>query len=310
MNRLTDDFPEYQNIPLINMSDNHNGNLPLFVRTYSAAARTSYLHRHGFIQMNYIAGGRGRHLVNDAAFEVNKGDIFVIPPFIPHMLEPISEGDFTVVELEFEPDFILGETHGMELGSLFDFAYIEPFLVSTGEVRPRLNLSGRTQAAVEELLEDIKLEYDTRPPDFLLSVKASLLKLLVLLGRAFKEEVESRGVQELYAEHRAAIKRALTYLDEHYTHDIKVEEVARVSTLSRSYFCYLFKALTGKTFVEVLSNLRVGHAETLLKQTDTRITDLSALCGFNNLSHFNRVFKQITGLSPRQYRMAYSKREE
>lgn len=306
MNRLLEDFPEYQHIPLINMTDNHNGDLPLFMRTYSAAARTTYLHRHGFIQMNYIAGGRGRHLINNTAFEVNKGDIFVIPPFIPHLLEPIADGDFSVVELEFEPDFILGQTGSMELGSLFDFAYIEPFLVSTGEVRPRLNLSGRKQTAIEELLADIRQEYDTRPPDFLLAVKASLLKLLVLLGRAFKEEVESRGGQELYAEHRAAIKRALAYLDDNYTHDIKVEEVARVSTLSRSYFCYLFKALTGNTFIEVLSKLRVEHAENLLKQTDTRITEVSALCGFNNLSHFNRVFKQTTGLSPRQYRLAYT----
>lgn len=302
------DFPEYKGIPMMTMDGNHNGNLPVYVRKYHADGMTAELHRHRFIQINYILSGRVRHVINHSAFEVVKGDVFVIPPYIPHRLERAGDSDFEVFELEFEPDFVWGSTNVMEnIGTFFDFAYIEPFLVCEGEVKPGLNISGKDQVLVEGLLEEIRAEYAGRTDGYLLAIKADLLKLLVYLGRRFKTDMKNSENSAVFESHRAAVDRAMTFISTHFTEDLTVEEVARTAMLSRSYFCYLFKMITGKTFIGYLNELRVNKAGEMLKDTDAPVTEICFDAGFHSISHFNRVFKNVTGISPRQYRLAGSR---
>ena len=74
--------------------------------------------------------------------------------------------------------------------------------------------------------------------------------------------------------------------------------------LSPSYFSYLFKSITSKTFTEYLNTLRIASTQQLLKTTDKLILDICYEVGFNNVNHFNRMFKQSVGMSPKQYRNA------
>lgn len=300
------DFPEYSNIPMITMEDNPNGDLPVFFRRYHSDNVTLYLHRHRFVQINYIMQGKVKHIVHNTEFEIGAGDVFVIPPFIPHRLEPVDGQDFEIAELEFEPEFVLGTANLKSFDSFFDFAYLEPFLVCEGEVKPRLHISGKNQLIVEELLEAIKKEYTGETENYLLAIKADLLKLLVYLGRWFKADMANSLEGEVLECHKEAIDRAMEYIDNHFAEDLKVEEVAKIALLSRSYFCYLFKALTGETFIEYLNLLRVAKAEYLLKATRRTVTDICFASGFHSISHFNRVFKGVHDLAPRQYRQCHS----
>lgn len=302
------DSPRYQGIPIATMDTNNNGNLPVFVRKYGVEGITPHLHRHQAMQINYIMSGRAVHIINNASFEVVKGDIFVIPPYIPHKLSFLPESEVQILELEFETDFVWGNSIGIEnMETFFDFAYIEPFLVSEGEVRPRVNISGSQQMVMEKILNDIYEEYVQEQKGYLLAIKADVLKLLVLLGRYFQLNAESSGNNAIFDRHRDAIMQALAYVDTNYTEDIRIEDVIRVAMMSRSYFCYLFKNITGKTLVEYLNDLRINRATELLKNSDEMIMQVCFDSGFNNISHFNRVFKSNMGISPRQYRAANSR---
>lgn len=286
------------------MYENQQGELPFFIRRYIMKNGTKVdYHCHEYLQINYVIRGTGHHLVNNGAFQICKGDIFVIPPDVPHALSAENGNDVELIEFEFLPTFINESFEDFRnIESFLDFAYIEPFLVAENKVKPRLNLAGKLQTEVEQLLLEALMEFEKKASGFELMVKSLLLKLLVIVGRTFTENLASKETSIVYHRHREDIFHALDYMKEHYNENLNVTEVARRFALSPSYFRFLFKNITMNTFVEYLNNIRIVKACELLCTTDLRVLDISLETGFNNLKHFNEVFRQITGFTPLQYR--------
>ena len=296
---------EYSGIPIYRMVNNRNGGLPIYIRRYKQHNITTVLHGHDSSQINYIAHGSLSHIINNSSHDLVKGDIFIIPPYVPHRLSFKENCDCEVIELEFTPEFVFGSSATMEnIETIFDFAYIEPFLVSECDVRPRLNLTGKAQSDVEAMFKSILTEYTERNSSFLLAIKATILSLLVYVSRLFQEDIRDTESRQLFDRHRVAISNAINYINENFAEDISIEKVSRVAMLSQSYFSYLFKSMTNKTFVEYLNELRIQEAMKLLKHTNKRVVDICFESGFKNVNHFNRTFKNYAGISPMQYRNA------
>jgi AraC-like DNA-binding protein/ligand-binding sensor protein len=98
------------------------------------------------------------------------------------------------------------------------------------------------------------------------------------------------------------ITRAKAYIHEHQSEDLSLGQVARAVNASSFYFCKLFKKSTGINFVDYLSRLRIEKAKNLLLNPNCLISEIAFEVGFQSLTHFNRVFKKITGESPTAYR--------
>ena len=94
----------------------------------------------------------------------------------------------------------------------------------------------------------------------------------------------------------------LSYCAEHFTEDITVRKLAEVLFISESYVSKLFSRNLKCSLREYINGLRIQKAQTLLEQTRLSIGQILFECGFQNQSSFNRVFRQLTGVSPRQYR--------
>lgn len=308
--KITDlDREEYKEIVVYTRQGNHNDNLPVYLRRV-LPGQLSPLHRHEMIQINYVFRGALIHQINDSQYELVKGDIFIIPPYIPHRLVSAPNTDFEIMELEVAPEFILGSSWnpGLDIGanaSFFDFSYIEPFFVSECNVKPRLNLTGAKQNIVESMLNEIYQEYSEKEDSYILAVKADILKLLVILGRFFSQDIcKTSEDSQLYCHHRDAMMRSVQYIDDHFTDPITIEDVSKVAMLSQSYFSYLFKIVTSQTFVEYLNLRRIQYAMELLSNTDRLVLDICYDAGFRSVNHYNRLFKKTVGLSPTQYRRA------
>lgn len=292
---------DYSDVIVSRMMDNPV-DLPVFMRKYGSGNMTDCLHTHDSIQINYVMRGSLCHTVNNNTYDLVKGDIFIIPPYIPHGLVKKKHCDFEIFELEFCPGFVFGTDNTLEsFEGLFDFAYIEPFFVSECDIKPRLNLTGKAQIVVEEMLSNLYREYTEQEPSFLLAIRAILLQLLVYVGRRFNENINCEG-RELFERHRDAITESIEFINNHFTEDITITDMSRMSMLSQSYFSYLFKCVIGKTFVEYLNELRIREAMDLLTNTNKRVTDVCFEAGFKNVNHFNRTFKKNVGISPMQYR--------
>jgi AraC-like DNA-binding protein len=98
------------------------------------------------------------------------------------------------------------------------------------------------------------------------------------------------------------ITRAKRFIGEHQAESLSLEQMAGTLNVSTFYFCKMFKKATGLTFTDYLSRARIERAKNLLLNPNLRVSEAAYDCGFVSLTHFNRVFKRVTGKSPTDYR--------
>lgn len=98
------------------------------------------------------------------------------------------------------------------------------------------------------------------------------------------------------------IKEAFSFIEQNFQNDISIEDIAACCGLNRSYFGKIFRQNMGKTPQEFLMSYRMTKATELLKLTELSIADVGNAVGYPNQLHFSRAFKNIYGLSPRQWR--------
>ena len=90
-------------------------------------------------------------------------------------------------------------------------------------------------------------------------------------------------------------------MNKNYQENISLEDIARHVGMNASALCRYYKKNTGKTLFSYLSELRISYAVKLLMNKNIAISQIAYDCGYNNLSHFNRQFKGITGKTPSEY---------
>ncbi|MBO9610559.1 MAG: helix-turn-helix transcriptional regulator [Paenibacillaceae bacterium] len=229
------------------------------------------------------------------------------PPHTYHSYDKINsetDADPELIQFEFMPSFINENFRNLRCDSgLFDFAYIEPFLVSENRMRPKLVLSEPVQQELEAILNEMLQESAHKKEGYKHLLKADLLRLLVIIGREYaKSSDENDKDVKLIRKHRVAMLNAIRYMDENYSSDLKLSDVCKYAMLSQTYFSGFIKYLTGKTFTEYINDLRIKKTIELLRETDKSVTDICFEVGFNEVTHFNRMFKKIKGLSPTAYR--------
>ena len=104
-----------------------------------------------------------------------------------------------------------------------------------------------------------------------------------------------------------SLGRVMDYLSRHYSEVIRLSEVAEMVNMSESSFCRFFKQHTSKSFIDFLTDIRLGAASRALIDSSLSIAEIGYDCGFNNLSNFNRIFKKKKGVTPSEFRDNYRK---
>jgi len=92
------------------------------------------------------------------------------------------------------------------------------------------------------------------------------------------------------------------YVQKNFKENISLSTIANISNLTPQSFCRLFKKRTGKSFVEYLNEVRISAACRYLLDTDWTVSEVAYNCGYKTVSNFNKLFKNISGLSPKVYR--------
>ena len=91
------------------------------------------------------------------------------------------------------------------------------------------------------------------------------------------------------------------YVMDHFRDQISVEKIACDVHMTTTSFCRFFKQRTNKSFIQYVNDIRIGYACKLLLQEDFNISQIAYESGFENLSNFNKQFKKIKGLTPREF---------
>ena len=97
-------------------------------------------------------------------------------------------------------------------------------------------------------------------------------------------------------------QQAREFIAANHAEDVTLSMVAKAVHMSTFYFCKQFKKATGLSFTNYLSRVRVEKAKEMLLDPHVRISEVAFDCGFQSLTHFNRVFRKLIGASPTAYR--------
>ncbi|MZQ85546.1 helix-turn-helix domain-containing protein [Paenibacillus sp. 5J-6] len=260
------------------------------------------LHAHEHLQLCYILSGSCLHWVAGQQYVLTKGDLISIPPYQEHRLEAREAMDFCMIQVDFMPHALDDSLRDLaHLQTFVDFAYIRP-LIGEADLLPKMALPPSTQTVVENLLQVILTEWETQEEGYRLAIKAELLKLLVITTRQYKAHAQSHQDNHRVALHRKAFYEAIAYMESHYHEELQLESVAAKALMAPSYFSHMLKLVRGKTYIELLTDIRIQAAMAFLKQTDLNVTEIATRVGYNHISHFNRTFKKHTGITPGDYR--------
>jgi transcriptional regulator GlxA family with amidase domain len=102
------------------------------------------------------------------------------------------------------------------------------------------------------------------------------------------------------------IEKVFEYMNSHYNMQITLAEVAKIANMPEASFSRFIKKRTGKTFIDSLNEIRLGHASRMLIDTTNTVAEIAYKCGFNNISNFNRIFKRKKFCIPKDFRETYT----
>jgi transcriptional regulator GlxA family with amidase domain len=131
-----------------------------------------------------------------------------------------------------------------------------------------------------------------------------LLEILELLALTNDYTLlnENGYVFETQPQDTNKIDKIYKYVNKNFQNHITLDQIAEEVSLTVPAFCRYFKKITGKTFTQFVNEYRVFYATKLLTESQSSITDICFECGFNNFSHFNKVFNEVVGKSASKYR--------
>ena len=250
----------------------------------------AFWHFHPEIELVYVNKGKGkRHIGNHISY-FNNSQLVLIGSNLPHlgfMDRLTTNGSETLIQ--FKPNFL-----GDEFFKIPEMIAVDQLFERAKKgIRFNIEIKKRVGAKIEEL---VGLEGPNRIIAFLDILKelAQTQDYTILNADGFAFEIQPQDNEK--------IDLIFKYINENFNRHISLEEVADLASMTVPAFCRFFKKTTSKTFTKLVNEYRVVHATKLLLERKMSISEISFECGFNNFSHFNKLFKEFTGKSASKYR--------
>lgn len=283
-----------------NGDEKFKDNVPIYINR-CVEQTESHAHAHDYIEIAYVASGKGIHLLDGREFTVSRGDLFVINYDVPHEFRSeagYKDGGLVVYNCIFRAEFIDESLIKSRCFSDISHIFLFKSLFEDETAGNDIRLLGAENAEIEELYEKMYQEYQSKNYGYIEILRAYLVELLVKIFRVCK----NRETDSYSERKRAIFDSVIRFMKSHYTQDIKLEELAAMAFLSRNYFCKTFKECTGMKVLEYIQKLRMEEACRLLREKDWKVIEIAENVGYKDLKFFTKMFKKVTGKTPSEYR--------
>jgi AraC-like DNA-binding protein len=248
-----------------------------------------FWHQHPEYEIIYVKKGSGKLHIGNHLGNYQEGEVMFLGPNLPHTglgYGVIGQHEEIIIQLQeqFLGNDFMGIPEMENVKKLFERAVFG------------ISFSGQTKKIVAEKMEQL---IKVNGLDRLIAL-LSIFKILSSSSEfAILNSRDSRFAYKHKDEER--INKIYDFVENNFKNEIAIEQIAEVANLTVPSFCRYFKKMTHMTFTGFLNEFRINNVCKLL-HTDTVISNVCFESGFNNVSHFNKTFKELKGKSPSQYR--------
>ena len=255
------------------------------------------LHFHEEFELNFIHNAKGaKRVIGDHIEVIDELELVLVGPNLPHAwFTNKSKGkEVKEITIQFHRD-------------LFDEKFLHrnqmSFIRSMFEHSKRGILFSKqtTQSTMPRL---VKLA-QKRGFDSVLELMSILHDLSTSRDVRILSD-SSFSNSETFSYNSRRVENVMRYLNANFDKNVSLAEAAKIAAMTEVSLSRFFKLRTGKTFVDALCEIRLGHASRMLIETTQSVNEIAFKCGFNNMSNFNRIFKKKKACTPKEFRDTYT----
>jgi len=260
------------------------------------AKKCNSLRSHKYFEIALIENYCGKHFIGDNILDFKGTQLLLLGSYLPHYTSYDRKQDPTApsqaIIIHFFPDFLgkqlLESPEAKPLNDLFNKA-------SKG-----ISFSRQTVLKAKKLMQKMLVSKG-------MTRTGLMLQLLDILARSTGNQVLSSSYFSIAesADEGQKISKVYDYIFQNFRENISLPLIADILPMAPAAFCRFFKKKTSQTLLEFVKEVRIGHAAKLLLHDQHNISEIALLCSYNNCSNFNKQFKELIGVSPREFQKQY-----
>jgi AraC-like DNA-binding protein len=254
------------------------------------------LHYHEEFELNFIQHAKdARRIVGDHMEEIDELELVLVGPNLQHawFTHHCKSPEIREITIQFHKDLfdekLLRRNQLSFIKSMFDKS-ARGILFSRDTIlalAPRI-IELNQKTGFDSVLELMSILHDL----------STSRNMRILSDVSF--------TPEHFTYNSRRVERTFEYMNTNFDKTITLAEVSKLANMSDVSFSRFFRQRTGNTFIDSLTEIRLGHASRLLIESTNSIAEVAYHCGFNNISNFNRIFKKKKGCTPREFRDSFS----
>ena len=248
-------------------------------------------HVHKAVELLYVKSGSFIVLLDGVEYAIEKGDLVLFCSNAIHHVftKNLPENEYYVIKIS--PAFFLqfsSEDEGAE--------YVMRFAINRKGSKSIWTKEELEGTPLFSALQSLIAEHESNKYASQVAIKLKIMELLVEILRSDSPADEKAP----HTQTAALIYNTMVFVRNHYAEDMDERELARSLGMSYSSFSRSFRRVTGMTFKHYLNRTRVNQAEKMLCRGSASVSEVATRCGYNSISYFISVYKNITGKTPYQ----------
>lgn len=256
----------------------------------------STAHFHPFTEVFFITDGKGAFLLDDTIVNVNKWDLIIINPNCLHT----EKSSLSDSPLEY---IVLG------IDSLL-LNFPESYSLTNNEQQVNLyrimNFS-KDKEIILNYFNQLINEIENKEFNYE-HVCKSILTLFIT--HIIRSTTSLRFIEQSQEKLNLECIKIKNYIDSHYAQNITLDFLSDLSYMNKFHLVHTFTKQIGISPINYVINKRIQEAKNLLGTTGYSIRDIASIVGFSNSSYFSQMFRKVTGISPKSYRIENSKKSD
>ncbi len=254
-----------------------------------------------FYELELITGGSGTIITNGETTRVSKGDIFLRVPgtvvegysgyyFIVIAFDAIYDASHKKLYDTSTPYWAEDDNEMLEDSGLFKDV---PYKIKTFSYE------------LESLFHMIFNEFLKNHQSCQLILKSHIMSIFNILLNSYmnsNSKINTRSFRNNYD----IIKNSQEYIDNNLEKEFVLSDLADMCGISKNFYCKIFKGIVGLSPFDYITQSRVNAAKKLLTTTNIKISDISRMCGINDITYFYKIFKKYVNTTPANFRKRFS----